>query len=416
MDGIILKNISIQENTVEYHFEARGVIKDYITTDTMFIEYNCDISSVPKSILTIPFVSCLIPLMWLTDTVMWVEELDQTFYDAIFKVQSAYQRIYSHCQLKGNLIPAKMVENRFSPIQRSLLLFSGGIDANTTYVRVKDTNPLLFNIQGWYRDRKTVDEVAESDIRDISYFAQLEKREFSFAKSNFAVLINNRSFERSFRKKFGDSWWHGFQHSMAFISIAIPFAFLHNIPTIYIASSVPMGEYVKCASYVTTDGEFRFANAGKCVHDGSELTRQDKVHILTQYANGREHYPIKVCSFNDRNCCACDKCFRSILGIVAEGGDIKKFGFNIDGSLAEHFGKIFEKSAQTFNISGESRLHWPAIKKRMKENYDNIKDKDFVDWFLTFDFTSAKKRALRKYYFTNFGSIIKRKLKGLFVK
>lgn len=413
MDGILLKNLDVQGSYVSYRFEARGKIKEYLNTDTFFIAYNQDMTSVPKSILTIPFVSSLIPLMWLTNTVMWVEELDRTFYDSIFKVQAAYQRLYYHYELKGNLVPAKLVENTFEPKRESLLLFSGGIDANTSYVRIREQNPLLFNIQGWYRKLSDVDEAAEADIRDISKFAEREKLDFTYAKSNFAVLINNTVFGKNIQKKLGDSWWHGFQHSMAFISIAIPLAYLYKIEKIYIASSVPMGEYVKCASHVTTDSEFRYANVGKCIHDGSELTRQDKVHTLMGYAEQREEdYPIRVCSFNDHNCCACDKCFRSILGITAEGGDIRKYGFYIEGSVKDHFASIMEDRAQTFNIRGESSLHWPAIKKRMKENYESIADKEFVDWFLSYDFESARKKALRNYYRKNFFEIIKRKITG----
>lgn len=411
MDGILLKELKVKGNYVEYRFDARGEIKEYLSTDTFFIEYNQDMASVPKSILTIPFVSSLIPLMWLTNTVMWVEELDRTFYDCIFKVQAAYQRLYYHYELKGNLVPAKLVENTFEPKRESLLLFSGGIDANTTYVRIREQNPLLFNIQGWYKKLSDFDKAAEADIRDIAKFAQKEKMDFTYAKSNFAVLLNNAVFAKNIQKKLGDSWWHGFQHSMAFISIAIPLAYSNNIEKIYIASSVPMGEYVKCASYVTTDSEFRYANVGKCVHDGSELTRQDKVHTLVGYAEQREEdYPIRVCSFNDHNCCACDKCLRSILGITAEGGDIKKYGFYIDGSVKDHFESIMEDRAQTFNIRGESSLHWPAIKKRMTENYEKIADKEFVDWFLSYDFESARKKALRNYYRKNFFKIIKRKM------
>lgn len=411
MDGVILKKIDVNKTQVEFHFEARGKLKEYFNTDKFFIDYQQDMSDVPKSVLTIPFVASLIPLMWLTDTVMWVEELDRTFYDSVFRIQSAYQRLYNHYPLKGNLVPAKLIENDYTPERESLLLFSGGIDANTTYVRVKDTNPLLFNIQGWYKNRGDQDIAADADIRDISAFAKREDLDFTFAKSNFAVLINTAVFDKNIKKRLGDSWWHGFQHSMAFISIAIPLAYLSKIKRIYIASSVPMGEYVKCASYVTTDGEFKFANVGGCVHDGSELTRQDKVHVLQGYVNSIDRdYPIRVCSFNDRNCCECDKCFRSILGIVAEGGDVKAYGFYTEKSLKEHFESIMEDRAQTFNIKGESSLHWPAIKKRMKENYENIEDKEFVDWFLTYDFEDARKRALKKYYTKNFFKILKRKI------
>ena len=49
---------------------------------------------------------------------------------------------------------------------------------------------------------------------------------------------------------------------------------------------------------------------------------------------------------------------------------------------------------------------------RMKENYENIKEKDFVDWFTTYDFNKAYKDGIRNYYRKNFWSILKRKLTG----
>ena len=411
MDGIILNQIVVNGGKVEYRFTARGVIADYLKTDTMFLHYDTDVSDVPESILTIPFVSSLLPLMWLTDTVMWVKELDLTYYESVSRIREEYRNIYNSCPLKGNLVPAKTPENELPRTGKSLLLFSGGIDANTTYARIHEKEPLLVNIQGWYETPESENVPADADFRDIADFAKARGLGTAFVKSNFAVLVNNDKFNKEIKPKLGDSWWHGFQHSMSFISIAAPIAYKKGIETIYIASSVPMREYVKCASYVTTDGAFRFAGTGKCIHDGSELTRQDKVHTLVGFAEGLGgDYPIRVCSFNDRNCCSCDKCFRSILGLVAEGADIRKYGFYIDGSLKDHFNSIMEERAQTFNIRGESSLHWPAIRRRMQENYDKIPDKEFVDWFMTYDFQKARKRALKNYYRKNFFKIVKRKL------
>ena len=46
----------------------------------------------------------------------------------------------------------------------------------------------------------------------------------------------------------------------------------------------------------------------------------------------------------------------------------------------------------------------------MQETYENIEDKEFVDWFLNYDFIGERKKALRKYYKNNFFKIIKRKI------
>ena len=40
----------------------------------------------------------------------------------------------------------------------------------------------------------------------------------------------------------------------------------------------------------------------------------------------------------------------------------------------------------------------------------DIQDKEFVDWFMNFDFDKAKRQGLMRYYRKNFFSILKRKL------
>lgn len=415
MDGVVLRQVNVNKNYVEYKFEARGKLKSYFTTDTMFIEYNTDISQIPVSILTIPFVASILPLMWLTDTVLWVEEIDRTFYDATYRIKEAYQNLYNYYPLKGNFISARYVENTYDIKRESLILFSGGMDAHTTYIRHIDTDPILCNIQGWYKSLDDTDKAADADFRDISKFAEIEGRQFEFVKSNFAVIVNAKWFDKHITKKLGDTWWHGFNHSMGFISIAIPLAYKFGVHNVYIASSVPMGEYVHCASYVSTDGEFKFAQYGGCVHDGSELTRQDKAHVIVEHVKKLDRdYPIRVCSFNDKNCCSCDKCMRSVLGITAEGGDVRKFGFDIEETLKDFYEKEMETNMVLHRVEGEGSLHWPAIRQRMKDNYDLLNDeqKEFVDWFMTYDFMGKRKKAIWEYRFKNFFKIIANRIKN----
>ena len=413
MDGIVLERITVVGGQVEYHFTVTGILKSYFSANVMYVDYEENMEDVSESILAIPFVSSIIPLMWVTNTVMWVREIDQAFYDSIIKVRDAYQRLYSHYSFKGNLVPANLVDNRLNEKKEALLLFSGGLDANSTYVRHHTKKPLLFNIQGWYKNRLQIDDAADADIRDISDFSKREGLDFTFAKSNFAVVVNENMWTKNIRPKFGDSWWHGFQHSMAFISIAIPLAFKLGIKTIYIASSVPMGEYCMCASHVTTDSEFKYANIGKCVHDGSELKRQDKVRVVVDYQlKSGKPYPMRVCSFNDHNCCECEKCFRTVLGLVAEAADLKDFGFYLDKPLKDHWYDVMYRRSGLMSFKSERVLHWPYIIPRMKENYDKMtqEQKEFVDWFLTLDFEKMQKESRMRYYKQNFFSILKRKL------
>ena len=187
MDGVVLNNVFVNEGLVEYRFSVSGSLKQYFTTDVMYIQYNESVEDIPESILTVPFVASILPLMWVTNTVMWVKELDRTFYDSIHKIRDAYQRLYSHYQLHGNLVAANLLDNVLTIEKDALLLFSGGLDANSTYVRHHSKHPLLFNIQGWYKNLTDVDNAAEADIKNIASFAKAENLDFTYAKSIVAI-------------------------------------------------------------------------------------------------------------------------------------------------------------------------------------------------------------------------------------
>ncbi len=411
---IILTEIERKGNLVNYHFTVSREIEKFFTTDTLFVEYDRDVTDVPDSILAIPFVSSLLAISWVLDCNLWVREIDKTFYDSVPKIREAYREIYDHFPLKGRFAPAILTRNEIPasklPSTHALLLFSGGADCQATFIRNLQKSPLLCNIQGWYKSLEDKDIAADADKRDISSFAREYNVPTCFVRSNFARVISGL-FDQKYHKAIGDTMWHGFLHSMAFIGIAIPIAYQAGISEIMIASSLTIGLNFYCASNLTTDSAFRYAKNGFVTHDGFELNRQGKMEVIVKHqkATGKPFF-MRVCSFHDHNCCECEKCFRTILGIVAEGGNIKDFGFNIDGSLKEHWEQVLYRRAGLMSFKSEKFIHWPHIKKKMLQNYDKIEDKEFVDWFLNFDFDKAKQQGLKRYYRQNFFSILKRKL------
>ena len=413
--NLILDNIVVEGNIVKYNFSVSEDIADFFTTRQYFIEYGESMEDVPESILTIPFVATLMAFCWVTNTVLWVRELDRTFYDSIPHIKRAYQEIYHYFPFSGRVVPSILKDNSISDPRddhKALLLFSGGADAHATYIRNRSKNPLLFNIQGWYGSIDAVDSVADADKRDINTFAGSLNLEAAHSKSNFALVVSSK-FDKTFKKSLGDSWWHGFVHSMAFISIAIPLAFKRGIHEIIIASSLTTGLNHLCASNSTTDSEFRFAGTGTTLHDAFELNRQDKIRLICKFQKELDRpYFMRVCSFHDSNCCECEKCLRTVLGIVAEGSDPELFGFNIDKPLTEHWQGVMDRRIAMMGFGSENVIHWPHIKRRMKENYKkmNQEQKDLIDWFMAFDFFGEKKKAVRKYYRKNFFKILKRKL------
>lgn len=411
MDNIILDQIQIERHLVIYDFHITDGLRPYYNQTSLFIDYPEDMSEVPTSILTIPFVSCMIGLSWLTKATVWVDELDETFYVAYQRIKTAFQDIHPDFQLYGQLKPSRIINNHIQESKQALLLFGGGIDCQSTFLRHSKTISSILNINGWLGSVNAEDAVDVSDKEKTEAFAKRFGKTAYHVRSNFASIFNISHIDKTYRKKWHDSFWHGLLHPMAFISISIPICYLNNISTIYIASSFTKGQNNYCASDVTTDSEYKFAVNGKTIHDGFELNRQEKVKIIVDYQRSiQEPYPLQVCSFNDHNCCECEKCFRTIIALVAEGANPHDYGFEYPGNLTEYMSDVMERKLALWGISHEQKYHWVYTIERMKENYNHVYDQTFVDWFLSYDFSNAKKEGLYKYYKRNFYQILLRKL------
>lgn len=413
MEKICLNNVEVSGNLIKYHYSVSHGLKKYFMTECMFIEYEEDIENVPLSILTIPFVNCMAGIMWMSDSVLFVDEIDSTYYYALRRLKTAYHELHHYMELKGLFVPSKIISNTIQKSDSAVLLFGGGVDCHTSFLRNRDSISHIFNIYGWLKSIDEVNKVDVSDKEQTTEYAALMGSKSLHARSNFAAQFNLKAIDKAFGKSLQTGYWYGFLHPMAFTSIATPIAWIKGISKIMIASSFTKDRAdVHCASFITTDSEFRFAENGITLHDGFELNRNDKVALLVDYQKQTgKPYKLQACSFNDHNCCECEKCFRTICDIISLNGDPRDFGFNnIKGSMKEHWARIVNRDVAMWGTSKESYYYYYYSAKKMQENYEQIKDKEFVDWFLSCDFAAMKKKALRKYYCRNFISIVKRKL------
>lgn len=135
MEKIILHKIVVDGHLIEYHYSVTKGIKHFFQTDKMFLEYEQDVSSVPISILTIPFVLCMAGLMWLGNCAVYVDEIDRTFYDALKQIKNAFQELHFDTPLKGLLIPSIFRHNVIAKSQNCLLLFGGGVNCYCSYIK-----------------------------------------------------------------------------------------------------------------------------------------------------------------------------------------------------------------------------------------------------------------------------------------
>ncbi|WP_430509944.1 peptidase [Gottfriedia solisilvae] len=410
MKNITLNQIVIDDKKTDYFFSVSKDLQKYFKkTNHLFLEYNIDLAGIPNSILAIPFVANVIPLIWITDSTLMVSELDKNFYDCLNKIKAAYQTMFPNIEFKGEIVVNTIVENTYTPEHEVASLFSGGLDALTTFIRIKDKQPFLITEYGWHEDDIQKSDVWEADKENAINFAKSHILENILIQSNYGNFINAQSIDRDFSRKLGDSWWHGLHHGLAIISAAIPMAFKLKIRYIYIASSNSPLYKVSCASDPTVDNEIKYASGG-VVHDGYELNRQDKVKVLVDYYSiSQETVNVRVCFKNEENCCKCEKCLRTIMGIIAEGENPVHYGFNIPVNVSRYIKTCLNNEVKFFtNIF--IKIYWEIIQAKMKGNKEKILYKDLLEWFLDYNFVAERKKSLLKYRVTKFFPIIKRKI------
>ncbi|AYF07700.1 peptidase [Bacillus paramobilis] len=410
MNTIILDEIVVKNNRVDYFFSVKGNLQKYFKINNhMFLEYNYDISDIPNSILAIPFFSNVIPLVWITDSTILINELDESFYECLNNIKTAYQNMFPSVRFKGSIVVDKIIDNTYTPELEAASLFSGGLDALTTFIRIKDKKPLLITEYGWHEGNIEESDVWEADKENAINFAKCQGLENILIQSNYGTFINAGNIDHDFRRKLEDTWWHGLHHGLAIISAAIPIAFKLKIKCIYIASSNSPLYEVTCASDPTVDNEIRYAS-GQVFHDGYELNRQNKVKVVVDhYSAIKKLVNIRVCFKNEENCCKCEKCLRTIMGIIAEGQDPRSYGFNIPNDIFRYIKTSLDNEVKFFTDTFIV-IYWNIIQVRMKENYNNILYKDLLDWFLDYDFKAQRRKSLLKYRVIKFFPILKRKV------
>ena len=413
METIWIKSIEVDRNHVTYRVVvSKGLIQYFNSKCEMFVEFGFDISSVPKSILAVPILSNIMQFAWLFDCLVWIEEVDKRFYECLPKIKRGFQEMYRNYGFGGSLIAAKVIDNEYPIEKESELLFTGGVDATTTFLRIKDTLPILVDTFGWCTNEEDESDVFKADISAINKFAKENHVQTEYIKSNFATFINTETVNRFLNKRLHNSWWFGFQHSLAFLGVASIVAFYYHVRTIYIGSSYTFGQAINCASDPRIDREFAVASCN-VIHDAYELNRQEKIKTIVEAKKKSELQQIRlrVCSFKEENCNHCEKCFRTMVEIVAEGGNVNDFGFHIEGDFCEALKSFLKDNAK--EIDSDHIVFWQDAIAKMAQNYNELSDKDTANFLASFDFQKEKRICLWRYYRQNFFSIVKRKLKGI---
>lgn len=386
MNSIKLTRIMKDNFNLRYDFSVSNNLKKYFTDTPFVIEYPEDISKIPDSILAIPFVCNVLPIIWLTDTTLYLEEIDKSFYESIPEFKKGYVNMYPNVEFKGDIKAHRVIENTFTDSRKVAMFYSGGLDSASTLVSHLDEKPVLLSI--WGSDVKYNNETGWNLVHSAITEAadNFGLQEFVF-RSTFREFDNEYRLESEFAKVLGDGWWHGIKHSLALLGHIAPFVFAHKIHRMYIASTLCKNYgFATCASVPQIDNCFKVSSCN-VVHDGYELSRQQKAKNLITHLDG-SGFKLHVCWANQsgNNCCACEKCYRTMANIWAEGASIRKFGFDYNKR------ELINMPICISNLPHEARMQmywWKDIQISAKNNETILKrdsEYKYFKWIISADF------------------------------
>ena len=330
MTRLTITGVKAVGNRLTVHFECTGALKKFFKQNLFFAEYNIPIEDVPESILVIPFLGTVCPVAWANNATVYIDTVDESFLYALQKVKATIQRFYPKVQFRGNIQVKKIVKLEVVANSRSMMLFSGGLDSLTTYVRHQTENPILVSIHG--QDIPSNDFESWNTLADaLKAFSDKTESKLLTIRSNFRSMLHELLLNVCYDRHIPHSWYGGVGHGLILLSLCAPIAFKEKVGKLYIASSRDREHPLPWGSHPDIDNNVEWAGT-KVVHDGYELTRQDKIGVLADYIKAEGPLYIRTCFQLDRgdNCSRCEKCCRTILGLEMAGIDPNECGYVVD--------------------------------------------------------------------------------------
>ena len=337
--------------------------KQFIKED-FFAEYDesVDLSKLDESIVTIPFILNIIPVVWFSNETYSIDVMDKDLYHSLQKVKEVFQAFYPHHSWSGELVPQKLVTNTFNSSNgqnrpRLALLFSGGLDSVNTSINYIDTKQLL--ITAWGADVKVQEENKWARVLEhCRKFSQIYGHDHTFVKSNFREFVETRYLYAQFPR-----WWVRVSHALSFVGLVAPLLVVYDISTLFISSTYTLKHPYPYGSHPAIDNNISFTGRN-VYHTDADKDRIEKIINITNVCKEKNisRPRLQVCWSDPKggNCLKCDKCLRTIFNIIVAGQLPKEFGFNIEVSAAIQALKRFflKKKYLKNDLKDDSIMFW----------------------------------------------------------
>ncbi len=394
----LIKGKYINNNNVCFYLSA-DLCENYID-QPLSLSYPQDINlkSLPPSIVDIPLITNIIPVVWLSGNTYTIEEMDEDLYYSLIKIKKFFKRFFYNTSWDGELKPTQLIKNSIpSSTIQSAALFTIGLDSTATVLRHFDEKPILISFN-----------IAHKNATD---FTQTHHLDFSTIYINHydflnLFILNKASIDIS-------KWFWDTTMGLAWVGAAAPFLYAKGISILYIPSGFtwnsfmfPDGQTLEQPACPLIDENL--SPAGLQVHhDAFTMTRTDKIKFISTFCTERNisKPQLIVCNYHNginpsyTQCNTCFKCYVTMLDILAIGDNLQDYGFTL---AEEVFINQFKAYMETLTMRrGGTYVAYRDTQQYIRQHIETLPEtrRSFYDWFLSIDLdkkiTKSSKRPLR---------------------
>ena len=397
MDTIKLNSIDIEKvvgggTKIKYNYTTCPYFDSFLRKNTipLFVEYPAfvEISEIPQAILSVPFVANMLTTTMLLGIAIDVSELDLKFFESILDIEQVYRSMYPYSRLKFKVNVKNTVDCSYVSSGKRSLFFTGGLDATSALIQTYREKPLLINI--WGGDVSTHDELSHANLANYMYrLTNNIGNAYVFIKSNCREMYNEEKVTKLWATRISPfknhGWWANIGHILSMTSLIAPLVYSERIDAHDIGSSYDSKSSTFDANNSELLNAIKFGSL-KFISVDEGRNRLQKAQTVIDFCR-ETNIPIdlKVCWYRQagHNCSKCEKCYRTIMNIIANNGDPNKFGFTVTSNTF----KLMHKYLLDNYVNVE---YWIEIQSEFRKRRTHWEKDEDIAWILDFKFNSIK--------------------------
>jgi len=405
---IELHDLEVRGNRVRCGYTLTGNLERYLRKGPLEMNYDVPVGEIDDSISYVPFVASVLPLAFLAGADISVRTIDAEYLRSVMLVQDQLKAWRPGVPFRTKIMAGEGKANSFAVGGRGGLLFSGGLDSTASYLLHKDSISTLIMVGG----------TEDMPLTDLEYWRRVRSLTSSFAAKNGASLHSVESnwlkvlkmpelmrdlsaplVGPDHQEEIGN--WEGL-FRITLLGLCSPVTAAEHLQSMLIASTLPLDVTRALGRHGVIEEILRWGDL-TITRDTKDFTRQQKIgEVIAPYLDGnQEQIPLRVChpiryEKNKRlrrkgmlNCSDCEKCYRTILGLVLDGVNPPRCGFE-RGSFDSK--KVRQQIVDRKLLFTNATLAlWTEIKQHVNDRpvqavESNVWDcNDFFDWLATYD-------------------------------